>query len=115
MSKLERKLVTVVSVEYDLDIVEKGERLFIQHEPENQYDEKALKVLRGDIKIGMIAASSHTVQKGCVTNADIFLNIPSKTVPLVGKVVDKKEMQFKNGDIVTALILAVDVVNAKAS
>jgi len=115
MGKLERKLVTIISVEYDLDKVKLGEKLLIQHDKNNQYDKKALEVILNETKIGFVAASPHTIQKDCVSNSDIFLHIPSKTVPLVGTVVKKTDMQFKNGDIVTCLIASVNIVNQQAS
>ncbi|AJD93564.1 hypothetical protein JMA_42470 (plasmid) [Jeotgalibacillus malaysiensis] len=112
MPTIKQKQVTIVSVEYDLNVVQIGERVLIQHDKQNQHDKHALKVVREINKtdIGFVAASPHTIKNGCVSNSDILRNIPSDTIPLIGKVVRKAEVNYRNGDIVTVLIVEVNVV-----
>lgn len=116
MPVIEKKHVTVVSVDYDLDAITLGEKVFIRHDDTNEHDRQALLVYREKEKVdvGYVAASPHTIAKGCVSNKDVFRYIPSKTIPLVGVAVRKTEVNFKNGSIVPALIVELTVVNQNA-
>lgn len=117
MASLEKKYLTVVSVDFELDNIAVGEKVLVRHDKDNQYDRQALKVFRekDKVDIGYVSASPHTIKEGCVSNKDIFRFIPSATVPLVGIVVRKTEVNFKNGSITPALVLEVTVVNTNAT
>lgn len=115
MVETENKYVTVVSVESNLNDIPLGEKVFVRHEQGNSFDPYALKVFvaRTGQDIGYVSRSPHTMVKGSVPNHEIISYILSPEVPLVGKVVRKANVNFRNGDISPALVLEVQVISTK--
>lgn len=114
MVENETKYVTVVNVDSNLNDIALDEKVFVRREQGNPFDPYALKVFVASTgqDIGYVSRSPHTMAKGCVPNHDLICHILSPEVPLVGKVVRKTNVNFRNGDISPALVLEVQVVNA---
>lgn len=112
MAKIEPKRVTVVSIEYDLNIVGIGERIVLYRDVNNSYDKKAIVAIResNGTNLGFVSGSRHTILAGCVSNRELHPFIPSNTIPVVGKVVQKRMVNYRNGDLVTGLIVEVQVI-----
>lgn len=107
-----RKLATVVSVDYELSDVSVGESIHFLPDVNNAYDKCAINAFRPGEKekIGYMTASPHTTLPGCENNRQLIGFMPSATVPLVGTVVEKKEVSFRNGTISTVLKVELYVV-----
>lgn len=112
MAKIVPKRVTVVSIEYDLNIVGVGERIVLYRDVNNSYDKKAIVAVResNGMNLGFVSGNKHTVLSGCVSNRVLHPFIPSDAIPVVGKVVQKSMVNFRNGDLVTGLIVEVQVI-----
>lgn len=114
MSSIKKLQVTLVSVEHEFkDLTEENAPIYlIQHEKNNQFDKNALQVyIQGEMEpIGYVAASPHTIVKGCVSNAELKPYIPNSEVPLIARFVRKDKVVYKNGEVRTALILECTVL-----
>ena len=107
-----KKFATVVSIDYKLETVSIGEKIQFQHDPTNQYDDKAINAYLASSKekIGFMTASPHTTLPGCETNKEMLPYIPSPTVPLIGTVLKKDEVSLRNGSFSTVLKVEIHVV-----
>lgn len=107
-----KKYATVVNVDFNLRDIEVGEQVVINHDAKNEWDKKALSVMRfkGKEDIGYVSASPHTTLSGCISNSELFPYLPANGVPLVGKVVSHDSLSFRNGTIAPALIVEILVV-----
>lgn len=108
-----KKFATIVSVDYNLSEVSVGEQVQFLHDKNNEYDKNAINAFRSSTKekIGYMSASPHTTLAGCETNKLLIAYIPSETVPLIGTVLEKKQISMKNGTISTALKVELFVVS----
>lgn len=107
-----KKYATVVSVDYKLETVSIGDKIQFQHDPTNEYDKEAINayLATSKEKIGYMTASPHTTLTGCETNKELIQYIPSPTVPLIGTVLKKEEVSFRNGSFSTVLKVEIYVV-----
>lgn len=110
---VERKLGTVVSIDFDLSELSLGEKIFLRHDAQNQYDKNAIQAIRASDKsiLGFVSAQPHTTLPGCSMNVDLLPYIPSTEIPLVGQVVGKSEVSFMNGTIAPVVKIEVFVVS----
>lgn len=110
---VERKEATVVSLDYDLNELKVGEKVFLRHEADNEFDKNAVLAIRAEdmSTLGYVSASPHTTLSGCVKNTDLVNHIPSKDIPLVAEVISNTEaVSFKNGTIAPVVRVQVHVV-----
>lgn len=107
-----KKFATIVSIDYDLSNVQIGEKVQFSHNRNNEFDKNAIDAIRvsGKEKIGYMSASAHTTLPGCANNSQLIRFIPSPTVPLIGTVVEKKDISFRNGTIAPVLKVEIYVV-----
>lgn len=107
-----KKLATVVSIDYRLETVSIGEKIQFQHDPTNAYDNMAINAYLSTTKeqIGYMAASPHTTLAGCEMNKQMVQYIPSPDIPLIGTVIQKKEVSLRNGTFSTVLKVEIYVV-----
>ena len=93
-----------------MDTIQIGENIYLKHNPNNQYDKNAIDATRalGNQEIGYMTASVHTTLPGCENNSQLIQYI-SSSIPLIGVVVEKKEVCFRNGDISSVLKIEIYV------
>lgn len=105
---------TIVSIDYNLNTIQLGENIYLIHNPNNAYDKNAIDATRalGNEMIGYMTASAHTTLPGCENNSQL-VQYTSTSIPLIGVVVDKREVCFKNGDISTVLKVEIHLESGK--
>ena len=81
---------------YGSDFLEKGMKIILEKEPDNEYDKEAIQVkMKGMGKIGYVANSPYTIIGDSMSAGRIYDRIDDKAKAKVVMVINRSTMQIK--------------------